>query len=186
MVRAAGSARNKQFAVAFVYAMSVPDYSSNKQTIGRSGGTQKTVHDLLRACYPETTRDEAKDGVTSCEMNKALEKEGFERVRVRLKKDSEIAVPSVNAFLPREDNRDDTVALYRFKYRRWLNPEDPQESSALYASWCELNKVKPAKITFQTCCQHVRAAVEADISFILTHPRSIVEVVRKKGGSCSG
>eukprot|EP00961_Rhodomonas_salina_P011932 160169-Rhodomonas_salina.1 len=156
MVRRSGSAVKKHFAVAFVRAMSVQDYS-NKQTIGRSGGAQKTVYDLLLQCYPEATRDGTKDGVTRCELNKALEKEGFERVRVRHKKASETAISSAHESSPclgEDNNRDDTVALYRFKHRRWLNQDDPQDSSALYASWCELNKIMPSKITFYECCQH--------------------------------
>eukprot|EP00961_Rhodomonas_salina_P221949 3001449-Rhodomonas_salina.1 len=103
-----------------------------------------TAYDLLRDCYPETTRAGAKDGVSNCEMNKALEKKGFERVRVRQKTKTETT--------------ENVVALYRFRNRRWLDPDDPHEASALYDSWCHLNTTFPSTLTFEKCCEHMRHA----------------------------
>eukprot|EP00961_Rhodomonas_salina_P191320 2581554-Rhodomonas_salina.1 len=80
MVRPFGSERNKHFASAFASLMSVHD-ARRFRTLARSGST--SVYELLVACYPAVTRVHAKNGVSLCEVNKALEKAGFERQRFR-------------------------------------------------------------------------------------------------------
>eukprot|EP00961_Rhodomonas_salina_P208344 2811376-Rhodomonas_salina.1 len=82
MVRPVGSNHNKYLGVSFAFLNTIqsPERTS---TVGRSGNF--SVFEIFAQVFPDAVRHYARDGVTNCELNKAMESSGFVRTRFRNK-----------------------------------------------------------------------------------------------------
>eukprot|EP00961_Rhodomonas_salina_P247853 3349219-Rhodomonas_salina.1 len=107
MVRPVGSDRNKSLGVSFA-ALNTLRSPSRESTVGRSGAL--CVFEVLAQVFPSAVRQYARDGVTSVELNKAMESSGFVRTRFR-----NLEVQATTAA--------EEGGCFRFRDVRWLDPD---------------------------------------------------------------
>eukprot|EP00961_Rhodomonas_salina_P073968 993988-Rhodomonas_salina.1 len=81
MVRLHASQENKHLVVLFANAVTIlsVQLSPKKDTVGRS--CAHSIFDVFSKVCPKAIREHSRNGVTLTEFNKALEHDGFERVR---------------------------------------------------------------------------------------------------------
>eukprot|EP00961_Rhodomonas_salina_P232484 3140910-Rhodomonas_salina.2 len=84
MVRAKSSKRSKELAVIVANIITTKPTvlrSQTKDTVARHGPL--SVFGVFSQICPKMIRENRRDGITEAEFNKALEKDGFVRVRMR-------------------------------------------------------------------------------------------------------
>lgn len=111
------------FASAITVTASPSEGDPSTDTVGRTGA--HSLFDVLSKVCPSATRDRhgRGDGVSEAELNKLVEKAGFQRIRFRAR---------ARSLVNRES---DDYNSYRFGKRRWRNPDDPNDMEAIAKVW---------------------------------------------------
>jgi len=161
MVRPQASENCKALATLFAKAITVEvrGVAPASSSVGRSG--PHSIFDALTECFPHASRDRVRSGVSLVELNKALEKEGFQRVRFRnLKKRGCERADQPGG---RKWRDPDNQSFYRYGSRRWRDPEDPADFEYLSAVWPQVNELSPVKCGLGDIMQYLREAIAADM-----------------------
>eukprot|EP00961_Rhodomonas_salina_P239185 3231380-Rhodomonas_salina.1 len=147
MVRAAASKNNKQLAVFF--ASMITEYDRSSGHIARSG--EWSVFYVFAQCFPDLVRTNSRRGLTQLEFNKALENNGFSRIRKRTQQTLRFNQKTKNSefFLP---------SSFRFRNRRWRNPDNIQDRQFLNAGWDLLTKSEKVAFSFDSLLNLIREA----------------------------
>eukprot|EP00961_Rhodomonas_salina_P092375 1242912-Rhodomonas_salina.1 len=168
MVRPRASQRNHQLSVLFANIVTTTASLPRgplKDTIGRKG--PHSLFEVLSKVCPSATRDRSRDGVSEVEYNKALEKDGFQRVRVRFRESSQQLT----------EEESEGASVYRFAGRRWRNPDDSDDMAALVKAWPLLSEIVACSL--MDAVQILREAIVAEAALFTKTKRRPTKVHRK-------
>lgn len=144
MGRPAASQANKETGLLFAKAACVCRNADGM--VARNGPL--SVFGALAACFPNIVRDEnggPRDGLTFHELNKMLQKHGFQRKRSR------------SAALNRSSDRFG-VGMYLFNMCRWRDSTNAADREEMQKGWFHLMRTYPsleATCTFDRFCEVV-------------------------------
>jgi len=93
-------------------------------------------------------------------MNKALEKDGFLRVRFRNARKRGQRTEQQGG---RKWRDPENQSFYRYGCRRWRDPEDPADFEFLSAMWPQVLEVSSVPCPLADILQYLRAAIAADM-----------------------
>jgi len=152
MGRPSASQENRQIGLLFSKAACVNGAAKAFDGMVARNGSM-SVFGALSACYPSIVRDERggpRDGLTCMELNKTLQKNGFQRKRNRR-----------SASINRSSDRFG-AGMYLFHMCRWRDPKCPEDLVEMQAGWASLVRFCPQfgnLCTFERFCEvidHIR------------------------------
>eukprot|EP00286_Rhodomonas_abbreviata_P017174 CAMPEP_0181329710 /NCGR_PEP_ID=MMETSP1101-20121128/23467_1 /TAXON_ID=46948 /ORGANISM="Rhodomonas abbreviata, Strain Caron Lab Isolate" /LENGTH=370 /DNA_ID=CAMNT_0023438829 /DNA_START=77 /DNA_END=1189 /DNA_ORIENTATION=- len=126
MGRPVASSENKLVAVCFAKAVLKPS-DARMDLVARSG--PYSVYQALSQIFPGCSHSKANEGINEVQMNKALQKAGFMRVRDRRTHATKRADDPTGA------------GMYLFCNVRWRDPNDPDDRAELVKGWQALEKL---------------------------------------------
>mmetsp|Transcript_43160 Transcript_43160/g.86595 ORF Transcript_43160/g.86595 Transcript_43160/m.86595 type:complete len:304 (-) Transcript_43160:419-1330(-) len=160
MVRPQSSENSRLLANLFAKTITteVRGVAPASSSVGRSG--EHSIFDALSVCFPTASRDHSRAGVSLVELNKALEKDGFMRVRFRHSRKRGQRSEQQGG---RKWRDPENQSFYRYGCRRWRDPEDPADFEFLSSVWPQVNEIAPVPCPLAEILQYLRAAIAADM-----------------------